>query len=372
VVPIHPCIGIVGSAGAYGRWLHRFFSERMGLPVLGHDPADASSDPIEALLEHADVLLFSVPIGATEAVIRDWTARSGGREAGRLWLDVTSIKSAPVAALLASCAEVVGLHPLTAPPKSPSLKGRVLAVCRARLDDWTPWLGGLLEALEAECVEVDPERHDRAMALVQALGHACHLAQAGVLNAQAPQAGTIAELLPLRTAAFEMDVAIAARILEQNPAIYEDIQFCNPHVPGVLRMMSERIEGIARLVEQGDATARVRFRDEVLVASRAAFGTQAREAGNHTFERIGFLLADLADACVLSVHLPEDRPGSLRTLLQVFEDQGVNIASLHSSRTRSGELHFRFGFDRGTDPGRLQGIMATLQETGLGRAPTER
>lgn len=161
--------------------------------------------------------------------------------------------------MLESRAEVVGLHPLTAPPKSPTLKGRVLAVCRARLERWVLWLEALLAALEAECVAVEPERHDRAMALVQAMVHATHLAQAGVLHESAETTGGVAALLPLRSAAFELDMAIAARILSQNPAIYEGIQFDNPHVPEVLRLLAGQLEGIARLVEQGDETARLHF-----------------------------------------------------------------------------------------------------------------
>ncbi|HRO62899.1 prephenate dehydrogenase [Thermomonas sp.] len=362
-----PCIGIVGSAGAYGRWLQAFFAQRMGLEVLGHDPADPESNDPEVLLERADVLLFSAPIRITAPLIRDWAARAAGREAGRLWLDVTSLKAAPVAAMLASRAEVAGLHPLTAPPKSPTLKGRVLAVCRARLEHWTPWLEALLAALEAQCVEVEPEQHDRAMALVQAMVHATHLAQAGVLRENAVTLGDLDALLPLRSAAFELDVAIAARILSQNPAIYEDIQFGNAHVPEVLRRLSAQLDRIAGLVEQGDEAARVRFRDEVLGGGRAAFGAQTLAAGNDTFERVGYLLADLTDACSLSVYLPRDRPGSLRALLHVFEQHGVNIASLHSSRTRAGELHFRFGFDRGVDALQLQAVTAALHVAGIGR-----
>ena len=41
-----PVIGIIGSEGAYGRWLRRFFEDRMQLRVLGHDPATEDSDDI--------------------------------------------------------------------------------------------------------------------------------------------------------------------------------------------------------------------------------------------------------------------------------------------------------------------------------------
>ena len=366
-----PCIGIVGSAGAYGRWLRTFFATRMGLDVIGHDPADPDSDSEEALLAQADVMLFSAPIRHTPALIERYVQLSAGREAGRLWLDVTSVKAAPVAAMLGSQAEVAGLHPMTAPPKSPTLKGRVLVVCDARVSAWRPWLDSLLGALEAECVRVTPERHDRAMALVQAMVHASHLAQAGVLREQAAVAGTLEQLLPLRSASFEMDAAIAARILSLNPAIYEDIQFGNPHAPEALRALAAQLSSLADLVGQGDDDARQRFRAEFLQANREALGVQALAAGNYTYEKLGYLLADLSDPHTLSIHLPEDRPGSLRALLHMFERHGVNIASLHSSRTQAGELHFRLGFSAGTPAGQLAEAASALAGAGIGRVLRE-
>ncbi|WP_330946104.1 prephenate dehydrogenase [Thermomonas sp. LB-4] len=365
--PQRPRIGIVGSAGAYGRWLRTFFESRMGLAVIGHDPADPASASEEALLEQADVLLFSAPIRHTPELIGRYAQRSAGREAGRLWLDITSVKAAPVAAMLGSQAEVAGLHPMTAPPKSPTLKGRVLVVCEARLQAWRPWLEALLAALEAECVRATPERHDRAMALVQAMVHATHLAQAGVLREQAAAVGDLAGLLSLRSASFEMDAAIAARILSLNPAIYEDIQFGNPHAPEALRALSAQLSRLATLVGQGDDAARAGFRAEFLEANREGLGQAALAAGNYTYERLGYLLADLSDAHSLGIHLPEDRPGSLRSLLHVFERHGVNIASLHSSRTPSGELHFRLGFSGGTPAGQLAEALAALARSGIGR-----
>lgn len=362
-----PCIGIVGSAGAYGRWLRVFFETRMGLRVVGHDPADAHSASEEALLAQSDVLLFAAPIHLTAALIDDYALRAAGSEAGQLWLDVTSVKVGPVAAMLRSKAEVAGLHPMTAPPKAPTLKGRVMVVCEARVERWKPWLDALVAALEAEAVAATPEQHDRAMALVQAMVHAGHLAQAGVLGEPSAWGGSLATLLPLRSAAFEMDVAIAARILSLNPDIYEDIQFGNPHVPGVLHSLAGRLQRIAALVTQGDDAARAAFRSEFLSSNRAAFGAEVLADGNYTFERLGYLLADLHDPQTLGIHLPDDQPGALRALLEVFESCHLNIASLHSSRTPAGEVHFRLGFDHGVAPERLALAAAELQRRGIGR-----
>lgn len=362
-----PVIGIVGSVGAYGRWLRRFFEDRMGLTVLGHDPAAPESDPIERLLQDADVLLFAAPIRDTVATIDDWARRSAGRERGRLWLDITSIKQAPVAAMLRAQAEVVGLHPMTAPPKSPTLKGRMLAVCEARLDAWRPWVSDLLRALQAECVRVTPERHDRAMALIQAMVHASHLAEAGVLRDYAVALGAASDLLPLRTASFELDVAMMTRILSLNPQIYEDIQFCNPYVPEMLDRLLGELAALRDLVVRGDADARAAFRARFLDANRDALGERLLAEGNYAFERVGYLLADLVDRPSMSVHLPEDRPGALRALLDTFERHGVSLSSIHSSRTPAGEVHFRIGFGAEVDAALLDAVAAQVDAAGVGR-----
>lgn len=366
-LPTSPLVGIVGSAGDYGRWMCRFLAERMGLTVLGSDPADPGSVPPAELVARADVLVFSAPIRKTPALIREYVGLAGGRERGRLWLDLTSVKVEPVAAMLQSQAEVAGLHPMAAPPKAPSLRGRVLVVCEARLERWRGWLQALLDALEAECVRATPDQHDRIMALVQAMGHATRLAGAGVLRGQAAGLGGLDGLLPFRSAAFEMDAAVMARILSLNPAIYEDIQFCNPHVDSMLQQLREELAELHALVRSGDDAARQRFRQRFLEENRRTLGAAALEQGNYGFERIGYLLADLAGRRVLSVHLPRDCSGELRALLAVFERHGISLASIHSSRTPAGEVHFRIGFDESCDPGRLRAVAADIDASGIGR-----
>lgn len=362
-----PVVGIVGSRGAYGRWLARFFRERMGLEVIGRDPAGDTALSEQALIDGCDVLVFSAPIRLTAGLIRHYVALADGREAGKLWLDVTSIKRDPVAALLASQAEVVGLHPMCAPPQAPTLRGRVLVVCEARVQRWRGWLERLLAALEAECVQADPERHDQRMALVQAMVHAVHLAQAAVLRASGEAIGGPADILPFRSASFELDATVAGRILSGNPAIYEDIQFSNPDVLPMLDRLVAALAGLRGCVAAGDA-GRARFRSEFIDAGRAWFGEAALRDANRGFERLGYLLADLADRRVIDIHLIEDRPGSLRDLLALLEAHGVNLRSIHSSRTPAGEVHFRIGCDDATDPLRLARIVAEIEASGLGRA----
>ena len=360
-----PVIGIVGNAGAYGRWLAAFFRERMGLDVIGRDPHGDTTLSPRALVERADVLVFSTPIRAAAAIIDEYVVAAAGIETGKLWLDLTSIKQAPVEAMLRSQAEVLGLHPMTAPPKTPSLRGRVLAVCPARLSPWQSWVDALLVAFEAECVIIDPLAHDRAMALVQGLVHASHMTQAHVLQALADDTGGMPLLHALRTVGYELDLTVTGRILAGNPAIYEDIQFGNPHVLPVLRELASAVERLRDCVADGSETARGEVRGAVLDGPKAMFDADGLAMRSHGFERLGYLLADLAERPCLSVYLPEDRPGSLRALLEVFESLGVNLASIHSSRTPDGQLHFRIGLD--ALPVSLAALREAVEGAGIGR-----
>jgi len=374
VPPMHalpnsnPMIGIIGSHGAYGRWLCRFFQTRMQAQVIGHDPADPASQSLDEVLDAADVLLFSAPIRLTPALIAECVRRANGRERGRLWMDITSIKVAPVAAMLQSEASVVGLHPMTAPPKAPTLKGRELVVCEARLEPhWQAWVAQLYRALEAECVYTTPDHHDRVMALVQAMVHATHLAEAGVLRHYAPLLGDLGALQPYRSTAFALDTAVLTRILALNPAIYEDIQFDNPYSLEVLEQLLAQLQRLRGLLRQGDDEARRSFRSEFLDANREATGQAMLDEGNYSFERLGYLLADLTETRCLSVHLPEDDPGSLRKLLLVFERHGLSLSSIHSSRTPAGEVHFRFGLDAGGTPETLMVVAEAINHSGIGK-----
>ena len=359
-----PVVGIVGNAGAYGRWLAAFFRERMGLDAIGRDPhGDIALSP-RALVERADVLVFSTPIRATAAIIDEYVAAADGVETGKLWLDLTSIKQAPVEAMLRSNAEVVGLHPMAAPPKTPSLRGRVLAACPARLSRWQRWVDALLAAFEAECVTIDPLAHDRAMALVQGLVHASHMAQARVLRALADDAGGMPLLHALRTVGYDLDLTVTGRILAGNPAIYEDIQFDNPHVSPVLRELAASVGRLRDCVADGSDAARDELRSLFLDGPKAMFDAGTLATRSHGFERLGYLLADLRERPCMSVYLPLDRPGSLRALLEAFEALGVNLASIHSSRTPEGQLHFRIGMDALPVP--LATLRQAVEGAGIG------
>jgi prephenate dehydrogenase len=121
------------------------------------------------------------------------------------------------------------------------------------------------------------------------------------------------------------------------------------------------------LIARGDDVARAGFRTRFLQSSREHFDAATLADSNHTFERVGYLLADLVERVSISVYLPEDSPGALRALLQVFERYRINLSSIHSSRTPAGEVHFRIGFDAGLDARDFAAVISEIDSGRIGK-----
>ncbi|WP_159097176.1 ACT domain-containing protein, partial [Xanthomonas fragariae] len=128
-----------------------------------------------------------------------------------------------------------------------------------------------------------------------------------------------------------------------------------------------QLQQLRALVAQGDDAARAQFRSQFLDDNAQALQRESLTAGNYTYERVGYLLADLTEPLALSVYLPEDQPGSLRALLHVFEQHGVNLSSIHSSRTPAGEVHFRIGFESKSNRAAVAKAANEIDRSGIGR-----
>ena len=170
-----------------------------------------------------------------------------------------------------------------------------------------------------------PERHDRVMSLVQAMVHATHCTGRRVARVRRGTGG----LMPYRSASFELDAAIAARILSLNPRS-EDIQFGNPHAGGC----STACWRSCRDCATGGAWRR-RGAHAVPRALPARTRGLRRPGAGREQPRLrarGYLLADLTGKRQPACTCP--RIGRVRcALLHVFERHGVNLESIHSSRS---------------------------------------
>jgi len=238
--------GIIGGTGKMGRLFAPVFT-RAGYETLvsGRTTALTARD----IAEICDIVVVSVPIRETEKVIETIAPLM---EPHQLLCDFTSIKVAPVNAMLASNAEVIGLHPMFGPTVS-SIKGQTIVVCPARASEATAArLTGIFTREGAVCTTTTPEEHDKMMAVVQGLTHFVTICMADAMR----RAGCdIKATEPYMSPVYQIELGLVGRLLSQDGALYADILEKNPYVPEVIDACREAAEKLAAIVKSGDPKA---------------------------------------------------------------------------------------------------------------------
>jgi chorismate mutase/prephenate dehydrogenase len=271
-------VAVIGGRGGMGALIARLFGD-LGHQVLIVDiGTELTASEASAV---ADVVVVSVPIDATERVIREIGPRL--RE-DALLMDVTSVKEAPVAAMLeCTRASVVGTHPMFG-PNVHSLQGQRVVVCRARGDAWADWVEQMLEARGLTVQETSPAHHDRMMAVVQVLTHF----QTQVLGLTLARLGTpLDETLRFTSPAYLMELYVTARHFDQSPDLYGPIEMRNPATAHVTNAFGKAAADVAAILASGD---REQFR-EMFEEVREFFGPFTHEA----LEQSSFLIDRLVE-----------------------------------------------------------------------------
>ena len=271
-------IAVVGGRGAMGALLARMFGD-LGHSVLVADQ-ETELTPGDAA-EVADVTIISVPIDVTEQVIREVGPRLRPES---LLMDVTSVKSGPVRAMLAATkAGVVGTHPMFG-PSIHSLQGQRVVVCPARGDHWVQWVSAMFTARGLSVVETSPEHHDRMMATVQVLTHF----QTQVHGLTLARLGApLAESLRFTSPAYLMELYMGARHFAQSADLYGPIEMRNPDTATVTDTYLDAAREVADILASGD---RDRFR-AMFAEVKAFLGPFTVEA----LEQTSFLIDRLVE-----------------------------------------------------------------------------
>ncbi len=258
-------VAIIGGHGKIGRLMARLFGD------LGHHLLLVDTDtPLRAdeAVAAADVTVIAVPIDRTDAVIR---AVGPLVPPEALLMDVTSIKSGPMHAMLASTtASVVGTHPMFGPSVH-TLQGQRVVLCRGRGDEWADWVARSLSARGLVITETSAEHHDRVMSVVQVLTHF----QTQVQGLTLARLGLpLRETLTFTSPAYLLELYVAARHFAQDPALYGPIEMRNPRTAEVTAALGASVREVADILAAGDQDAFTRLFEEV----RAFFGDFTAEA----------------------------------------------------------------------------------------------
>ncbi len=247
-------VGIVGGTAGMGAFLARLLVGA-GYPV--ETSGLGVGAPPEELASRHDLVILAVPISVTCEV----AGRVGPRvRPGACLADVTSVKRAPLSAMMAAAPEgvdVVGTHPMFG-PQGDDMDRQKVVLCRGRGEPGYGRVKRLFELFGAETVEATPEEHDSQMALIQVLVHEKTMVLGSVLERLGADLGRSRELA---SPIYRAELAMIGRLFSQAAELYVDILTSNDHAAAVSRLFVEEAARFAEAVERGDRAALVaRFR----------------------------------------------------------------------------------------------------------------
>ncbi|WP_032366072.1 prephenate dehydrogenase dimerization domain-containing protein [Rhodococcoides fascians] len=245
---------VVGGAGAVGSMVTGLARSR-GMDTLvvdSHVAVDGMRADITAptkklweVLESADVVVLAVPEDIAVGALPVITA---GLRPGTLLVETMSVKTALVQHLRGHHdIEIVGINPLFAPTLD--LRGRSIAVVEERSGPRSARFLRLLTEGGARLLFTTADEHDRATATTQVLTHATVLSYGVALAHSGCEMTTLSDFA---TPPSTMLTALLARMTENSPEVYWDIQFHNPHAERVRAELAQSLRRIADTVESED------------------------------------------------------------------------------------------------------------------------
>ena len=241
-----PSIGVLGGTRGMGAFLARVF-RKAGYPVtaMGKD----AGPPVEEVAALCDLVIVAVPIGDTVGVIE---RAAPCVRPGACLMDVTSVKGAPLAAMLRTAGpevDVVGTHPMFGPHGGDDMDRQKVVLCRGRGEVGFERVKRLFELFGAEVVMADAAEHDAQMALIQVLVHEKTMVLGSVLERlHAPLGRSLDFASPI----YRAELAMVGRLYSQEAGLYADILTNNPDGARVSALFAEEAQRFARAVESGE------------------------------------------------------------------------------------------------------------------------
>jgi len=202
----------------------------------------------QQILAKADLVLIAVPINRTMEIIK----KLNQLPKNCILADVTSIKKAPVAAMMdIHSGPVLGLHPMFGPDVS-SFENQTIAVCHGRQQHDYQWFLGCLKQLGAELCEITAAEHDQSMTLIQALRHFSTFAYGVHLEQEQADLPT---LIKLSSPIYRLELAMVGRLFAQQPELYADIIFSSDENTRMIKDYHQRLGDLIGLLEKKDKPA---------------------------------------------------------------------------------------------------------------------
>ena len=133
---------------------------------------------------------------------------------------------------------------------------------------------GILREEGANIVVMDPDAHDRLMAVIQGLTHFGNLCMAEAIRRSDTD---LAAALGATSPVYRIQMGLIGRLLSQDPALYGDMLQLNPYVPRVISAFEGAAADLRGRVESGSLPPFIEFFERAAEMFRPYEGQASRE-----------------------------------------------------------------------------------------------
>lgn len=269
---------MIGGGGGMGiQYSNLFSASGHNVRILDKNDWDKAGK----LFSDVDLVIITVPINATVAVVRQ-AAKYLPQKA--ILADFTSNKKDALAAMLEShTGPVLGLHPMHGPDVQ-NLSKQLMIYSHGRDEDNYTWVLNQFQLWGMRLLVADPERHDRIMHMVQGLRHYVALLHGSFMKEfdLKPE-----EILHFSSPIYRAELMMTGRIFAQDAELYADIVFANEERQKLLIQFLGHHERLAKMVQNADKKAFIKEFEDI----SEFFG----EFGETALEESSYLINRLAD-----------------------------------------------------------------------------
>jgi len=225
--PLIRKIGLIGGNGVMGRYLGSFFKHRAEYDVLVHDMNTPLS--LRACVEQSDAVMLSVPIDASDKVLKQVTPLL---RPGQLLCDNIGVKTPLVEDMIhltADGVEVASLHTMFGPDVEDmvgTVAGKnIITIPNKKHGTMAQELEDMIHRHGGNIHEASAEEHDTAVTITQSLEHVDNVVKAAVVR---KIAGQDINLSAFDTPNSQKSRQVYERIHRSSPALLGMMLRSNP------------------------------------------------------------------------------------------------------------------------------------------------
>ena len=257
-------VAVIGGSGKMGSWLANFLrQDGQEVVIAGRNQAKllemgkrlgVAVDSIPEAVRNAEVVLLSVSIDSFNEVVSQLAPHI---RSGQIVIDVTSVKTSPVAAMHQFLAtdQVLGAHPLFGPGAANLSNQNVVLTPTSETE--TILAGKVQKYLEDRGARVSlmtPRRHDEKMSAVLGLSHFIAIVSADALLSS----GKLNDDSHLSGITYRVLLTLMESVLSEGPELYASLQVNLPGMTEIEDLFLRKAGAWAELVRNKDSQEFIR------------------------------------------------------------------------------------------------------------------